>query len=84
MLTPIIQIILIIVVPGPIVGLRLTSISAAVLQVSWSSPEVTNGDIQMYAVMVKTQAGDLVFQQSVPRGLMTVLVTSLGKMVYYC
>lgn len=66
------------VVPGPVVGLRLTSISATILQVSWSTPEVTNGNIQAYSVMVNTQA-DLVFQQSVSRGQTTILVTSLGK-----
>lgn len=68
------------IVPGPIVGLTFTKISATVLQISWNSPEVTNGDIQFYSVMVETRT-DLVFQENVPGEQRTILVTSLGKTV---
>jgi hypothetical protein len=58
-------------------GLMFTSISATVLQVSWDSPEVSNGVIQLYSVVVEAHTGP-VFQESVPGEQRTLLVTTLG------
>ncbi len=67
-----------IAVPGPVPVLLFTSISATVLQISWTSPEVTNGGIQLYSVLVKTRASS-VFQANVPGEQRTVLVANLSK-----
>ena len=66
------------VVPGPVLGLRFTNISATVLQISWNSPEMTNGVIQLYSVTVETRT-DSVFQRNVPGEQRTILVTNLSK-----
>ena len=65
-------------VPGPVGELNFTKISATILQISWSEPEVTNGAIQFYNIQVQTIT-DSVFQASVPGDQKSVLVTSLSK-----
>lgn len=68
----------VIVVPGPVTGLGFTTISAAILQITWGMAEIVNGEIQIYSVLVKNRAGS-VFQATVPGEQMTVLVTNLSK-----
>lgn len=67
-------------VPGPVMGLRLTGISASVLEITWSKPEVTNGDILLYSVTVETRSGYM-FQENVPSSQKTVLISSLCKIL---
>lgn len=66
------------VVPGPVSGLTFTKLSATVLQITWTSPEVTNGAIQVYSVLVEGLASS-VFQQDVPGEQRTALVPNLSK-----
>lgn len=47
----------------------------------WSSPEVTNGQIQAYSVLIGTPAGS-VYQQEVSGDQRTLIVTSLSKILY--
>ena len=65
-------------VPGPVTGLNFAKISATILQISWSEPEVTNGAIQFYDVQVDT-ISDTVFQASVPGSQKSILVTNLSN-----
>ena len=66
------------VVPGPIVGLTFTSISATVLQISWRAPEETNGEIQSYFVLLETSTATI-FQESVVGEQRIALVPNLSK-----
>lgn len=63
-------------------GLTFTSISATVLQISWRDPEVTNGEIQSYFVLVETRAG-AVLQESVPREQRTIVLPNLSKINFF-
>ena len=69
----------IIIVPGSVIGLSFTKVSATVLQISWSEPEVTNGVIQSYSIQVDNHI-DTVFQESVPGNQKSILVTNLSKL----
>lgn len=69
------------IVPGSVIGLNFTKVSATVLQISWSEPEVTNGVIQSYSIQVDNHI-DTVFQESVPGNQKSVLVTNLSKLTY--
>ena len=70
-----------IIVPGPVVGLTLTSISATVLQISWRAPEETNGEIQSYFVLLETSTASI-FQESVVGEQRIALVSNLSKSLY--
>ena len=68
------------IVPGPVTGLGLTSISSSVLEVRWNSPEVTNGVIVSYSIKVEIQSG-IVFDEHVPKERKAVLITGLSKII---
>ena len=53
-------------------------LSATVLQITWSSPQVTNGTIQTYSVLVEGPASS-VFQEDVSGEQRTALVANLSK-----
>ncbi len=59
-------------------GLAFTAISATVLQIMWGTPEVTNGNIQLYTVTVETRDAAL-FKESVAGSMNSHLVTNLSK-----
>lgn len=69
----------IVLVPGPVAGLAFTSISATVLQISWTRPEVTNGEIRLYSILVETHAGPL-FQENVPGEQSSTLIPNFSKL----
>ena len=68
-------------VPGPVMELSLTGISASVLEITWRKPNVTNGDILFYTVTVETHSGYM-FQEIVPSSQTTVLISSLCKITF--
>ena len=69
---------IIILVPGPVVGLTLTSISATVLQISWRAPEETSGAIQSYLVLLETSTATI-FQESVVGEQRIAVVPNLSE-----
>jgi len=70
-----------VLVPGPVRNLTVTTLSSTLLQVSWATPEVTNGAVQSYSVIVQRQtlAAVTVFSASVLPGLQTIVVSGLSK-----
>ena len=64
--------------PGPVTGLNFTKISATIIQAVWSRPQVTNGMIVSYSVLVKTNT-ETVFQRIVSGDQNNILVTNLSK-----
>ena len=70
-----------VVVPGPVEGLSFIKISPTLLQITWSSPSVTNGVIQSYLVQVERYDG-LVYSDSVEGEQTSVLVPNLSKKFY--
>ena len=75
---------LIFAVPGPVIGLTFTKISATILQISWTEPEVTNGVIQVYSLQVENFIDtSTAFQATVPGSQKSVLVTDLSKCILY-
>ena len=52
-------------------GLSYITISATTLYIMWNSPEVTNGEIQMYSVLVEAGTSS-VFQKNVLEEQVTV------------
>ena len=59
-------------------GLDFTKISASIIQVVWSRPQITNGIIVSYSVIIKTNI-ETVFQRTVLGDQNNVLVTNLGE-----
>ena len=65
-----------IIVPGPVTELTMIPISSTVLQVSWEFPNITNGEIKSYSVVVYTHAET---KLNITVTHTTVLVSNLGK-----
>ena len=65
-------------VPGPVTGLNFTKISTSIIQVVWNRPQITNGIIVSYSVIIKTNI-ETVFQRTVLGDQNNVLVTNLGE-----
>lgn len=59
-------------------GLDFTKISASIIQVVWNRPQITNGIIVSYSVIIKTNI-ETVFQGTVLGDQNNVLVTNLGE-----
>ena len=59
----------------------MTTLSSTLLQVSWATPEVTNGVVRSYSVIMQRQnlAAVTVFSESVLPGLQTVVLSGLSK-----
>ena len=62
-------------------GLNFTKISATIIQVVWRRPQITNGDILSYSIIVTTSIGP-VFQRTISGNQSNVLVTNLS--MYTC
>ena len=55
-------------------GLMFSSISATVLEITWTTPQVTNGVVLSYSVLIDTHA-DFFYQKNFTGDQRSVLVT---------
>lgn len=63
-------------------GLNFTKISATIIQVIWRRPQITNGDILSYSIVVTTSTGP-VSQTTISGDQNNVLVTNLSMYTLY-
>ena len=71
-----------VLVPGPVEGLSFIKASPTLLQITWSSPSVTNGVIQSYMVQVERYDG-LVFSDNIDGEQTSVLIPNLSKKFFF-
>ena len=63
-------------------GLNFTKISATIIQIIWRRPQITNGDILSYSIVVTTSTGP-VYQRTIFGDQNNVLVTNLSMYTLY-
>lgn len=63
-------------------GLNFTKISATIIQIIWRRPQITNGDILSYSIVVITSTGP-VYQRTIFGNQNNVLVTNLSMYTLY-
>lgn len=66
-------------VPGVVTGLTLTSVSASTLNVSWGQPDITNGLLLSYTVVVRTRNGTIFLTSVAADSQLSIFVNNLSE-----